>query len=175
MKLRFPWNMALLYWSRVCFESSRCCFEWLRPVFPHIWMWQPALDKRLILPLAISQIISPQTPRSLNSISPRDDDSTRTIRSMKCVVLVFEDPHGLIWPMIFTMQTWFKIDNLLIQDRRSFAVCRGRVMSRCQYDFKRLNSDFSKPSVRLHLLLLWYIDETKNKIAHKGHPKSDHW
>ena len=118
MKSRFPWNMALLYCSRVFFESSRCCFQASRPVYPRLQMSQRALDERFTLPLAISQIISRHTPTSPNSISPRDDDSTRSIRLMKRVVLVFKDPHGLIWPMIVTMQKWFTIFNLLIRDRQ---------------------------------------------------------
>jgi len=52
--------------------------------------------------------------------------------------------------------------------------CHGRVLHQCDYDFTRLRSDFIKPSVLLHLLLLWYIDETYNQIAHKGYSKCDH-
>jgi len=116
MKSRFPWNMALLDCSRVFVESSQCCFQASWPVYPRLRMWQQALDELFTLPLAISQMISRHTPTSPNSISPRDDDSTRSIRLMKRVVLVFKDPHGLIWPMIVTMQKWFMIFNLLIQD-----------------------------------------------------------
>jgi len=118
MKSRFPWNMALLYCSRVFFESSRCCFQVSWPVCPRLRMWQRALDEWFTLPLAIWLIISRQTPTSPNSISPCDDGSTRSIHLMKRVVLVFQDPHGLIWPMIVTMQKWFTIFNLLIQDHQ---------------------------------------------------------
>ena len=91
IKSRFPWNMALLYCSGVSFESSRCCLQASRPVYPLLGMWQWALDEWFTLPLAISQIFSWHTPTSHNSIGTRDDDSTRSIRSMKRVVLVFED------------------------------------------------------------------------------------
>jgi len=152
--------MALLYCSRVFFESSQCCFQASRPVYASLQMWPRALDERFKLPLPLSQIISWYTPRSPNSISPRDDDGTSSIRSKKCVVLVFKDPHGLIWPMTVTMQKWFMIFNLLIRDRQYLVVRRGTLMHRRNYDFTRLGSDFSKPSVLLYILLLWYIDET---------------
>jgi len=122
MKLRVPWNMAVLYCSRVFFESSRCCFQASRPVYPLLRMWQRALDERFRLLLSISQIIPRHTPTSPDLISPRDDDSTHSIRSMKPVVLVFKDAHGSMWPMIVTMQKWFTILNLLIQDRQYLPV-----------------------------------------------------
>jgi len=155
MKSRFPWNMALLFCSRVFFESSRCCFQASRPVYQPLRMWQRALDERFTLPFALSQTISWHTPTSPNSISPRDDDSTRSIHLVKHVVFVFKDPHGLIWPTIVTMQKWFTRFNLLIRDHQQLAVRRGRVMHRRDYDFTRLRSDFSEPSVLLHILLLW--------------------
>jgi len=122
MKLRFPWNMALLYCSRVFFESSRCCFQLSRPVYPPLRMSQWALDERFTLSLAISQIISRHTSTLSNSISPHDDDCTCSIRSMKHVLLVFKDPHGWIWRIIVTMQKWFTIFNLLIQDHQYLAI-----------------------------------------------------
>jgi len=122
MKLRFPWNIALHHCSRVIIESTRCCFQMWRPVYPLLRMWQLALDKRLTLPPVLSQIVSWHTPTSPNSICPRDDDSTRSIHLMKRVVLVFKDSHGLMWPMIVTMQKWFTIFNWLIQDRLYLAV-----------------------------------------------------
>jgi len=57
-----------------------------------------------------------------NLICLRDSDSTRSIRLMKHVGLVFKDPHGLIWPMIVTMQKWFTIFNLLIKDHSAHEV-----------------------------------------------------
>jgi len=71
-------------------------FQTSRPVYPRLRMSQRTLDERFTLPLALSKSISQRTPTSHNSISPRDDDSTRSIRLMKRVVLVFKDPHGLI-------------------------------------------------------------------------------
>jgi len=50
MKSRFPWNMALLYCSRVFFESSRCCFQAPWPMYPRLRMWQRALEERFTLP-----------------------------------------------------------------------------------------------------------------------------
>jgi len=44
-----------------------------------------------------------------------------------------------------------------------------------EHDFTRVRSDISKQSLPLHSLLLWYIDKSWNKIAHKGNPKSDYW
>jgi len=35
-------------------------------------------------------------PKSANAICRRDEDSTHSVRLMKNVVLVLEDPHGLI-------------------------------------------------------------------------------
>jgi len=122
MKSRFPWNVALHYCSTVFFESSRGWFQASQPVYTLLQMWQWALDERFTLPLAISQIGSRLTPMSPNWIYPRDDDRTRSICSIKRVVLVFKDPHGLIFPMIVTMQQWFTIFNLLIQECQYFAV-----------------------------------------------------
>jgi len=59
-------------------------------------MSQQALDERFMLPLAMSQIISQHTATFPNSISAPDNDRTRSIHSMKGVVLGFKDPHGLI-------------------------------------------------------------------------------
>jgi len=109
--------MALIQCSPVCFESSQCCFQVARPVYPLLRMWQRALDKWFTLPLAITQMIARQTPTSPNSICSHDDDSTRSICSMKSVVRVVKDPHGLIWPMVVTLQKWFTIFNMLIQNR----------------------------------------------------------
>jgi len=122
MELRFPWNMALLYSSRVFFQLSWCCFQALWPGYQLMQLWQRAIDERFTLPLAISQIISRHTAMSLSLICPRDYDSTRSIHIMKHVVLVLKDPDGLIWPMIVTMQKWFMIFNLLTQDHQYLAV-----------------------------------------------------
>jgi len=176
MKSKFPWNMALLYCSRVLFQSSRCCFQASQPVYPLLRMWQWRLDERFTLRLATLQIISRQTPTLPYLISPRDDDSTRSIHLKMRVVLAFKDPHGLIWPMIVTRQKWFTIFNLLIQDPLYLAVQLSREgLHHRDYYFVHLRSHFSKPSVLLHLILLWWIDETYNKIIHKGNTKSDHW
>jgi len=122
MQSRCPWNVALLQCSRVFIESSRGCVQASWPVYPRSRMWQSALHKQFTLPLAISQIISPHTPTLPNSISPRDNDSTGSIRLMKHLVLLFKNPHGLIWPTIVTIQKWFTIYNLLIQDRQYLPV-----------------------------------------------------
>jgi len=122
MKSRFPRNMGMLYISRVFFESSRSCFHAVQRVKPLLQMWQWAHDEQFTLPVAISQLISRHTPTLPNSFYTCDDDSTGSTRLMKCVVLVFNDPHGFIWPMIVIMQKWFTIFNLLIQDRQYLAV-----------------------------------------------------
>jgi hypothetical protein len=160
MKSRFPWNIALLYCSRLFFELSQCCFQASRPVYPRLPMWQWALDKWSTLPFAISEIISRHTPTSPNSITPRDVQNARSIRLMKRVVLVSQARHGLIWPVIVTRLKWFMIFNLLIKHHQKLAVRRGRVLHRRDYDLTHLRSDISKPLVLLHLLLLWYINET---------------
>jgi len=126
MKSRFPCNMALLYCSWVCFEWSWCCFHVSRLVNPMLRMWPRALDEQFTLRLAISQIISLHTPTSANSISTHDDNSSRCIHSTMRSVFVFKDPHGLVWPMIVTMQKWFTIFNVLIQDRQYLAVQLSR-------------------------------------------------
>jgi len=161
MKSRFPWNIAILYCSRVFFELSRCCFQVSQSVYPLLRMWQRALDIPFTLSLVISQFISRHTPTLPNTLCPHLDDSTRSVRLMMRVVHLLKAPPGLIWPMIVTMQKWFTIFDVWIQ------VChylqfnrRGRVMHHCDYDVTQLRSDFSKPSVPFHLLLLWYIDKT---------------
>jgi len=116
MKSRFPWNMVLLHCSRVFFESSGCCDQASRPVYPLLRMWQPALDEWFTLPLVISHTLSQHTLTLPNSISPHDDGSTRSIRLINDVVPVLKDLHGLFRPMIVTMHKWFTIFNLLIQD-----------------------------------------------------------
>jgi len=123
MKSRIPWKIALLWLSREFFTWSQCSIHVSWPVHPLWRMWQWALDKWFTLPLTISQIISQHTPLSLDSICPRNDDGTHSVRLMKHVVLVFQDPHGSIWPMIVTMQKWFMISNLLIQNRSELDVC----------------------------------------------------
>ena len=118
----FPWNIALHYCSRVWFGSLQCCLQASRPVYPLLWMWQWALDEWFTLCLAVSPIISQHTPMLPNSICPHADDGTHSLCFMQRVVLVLKDPHGLIWPMIVTMQKWFTIFNLLIQDCQYHAV-----------------------------------------------------
>jgi len=122
MKSRFPWSIPLLYFSRVFFGLSRCCFPESRPVYWHLRFCQWALDERFTLALAISQFISRHGPTLPKSIFPRDGGSTHSIPWTKHVLLVFKDPHGLIWQMIFTMQKWFVIFNFWIHDRQSLAV-----------------------------------------------------
>jgi len=75
--------MALLYCSRVFFESSRCCFQASRPVYPRLQMSQRALDERFTLPLAISQIISRHTPTSPNSFNRLSSFVAATEASMR--------------------------------------------------------------------------------------------
>jgi len=122
MKSRFLWNMAVLYCSRVFFKLSQCCFKVSQPVYPLLRMWQQALDEWFTLPLAISQIIFWYTPISPNLICRHNDDSTSSIHLMKCVVLIFKDQYGLIWPTIVTMQKWFTIVYFGIQDHQYLAV-----------------------------------------------------
>ena len=126
MKLGFAWYMALLDCSRVFFELSQCCLQASRPVYPLLWMSQWALEEWFTLPLAISQIISSHTPISPDLICPCDDDSTRSIHSMKGVVHVVQDPHGSIWPTIVTMQQWFTRLKLLIHDHQFLVVQLSR-------------------------------------------------
>jgi len=129
MKSRFPWNVESLNCARVFFESLRCCFQTSEPAYPPLWMWQHALDEQFAIPLAISQIICWHNPTSPNSICYRNYDSTRSIRFMHCVGVVFKDPDGVIWTMIMTLQKWFTIFDLLIQDHTTLQFNRrGRVM-----------------------------------------------
>jgi len=126
MKLRFPWNMALVQCSWVFFELSRCCFQEPQPVYPPLRRWQRAHDERFTLSSAISQIISRHSPTSPNLICLREDYSTRSIHLIKGVSLIFEDPYCIIWQMIVTMQKWFMIFISLIQDCQYFAVQLSR-------------------------------------------------
>jgi hypothetical protein len=167
--------MAFLYCARVFIGLSLCCYETSRPKYKRLLLWQRVLDEMFTLHLDISQIISPHTATSPNLVSPCADASSRSIRLMKRLVPVFQDPHDFIWAMIITMQKWFITIILVIQDLQQLVVRRGMVMHYRDHDLTHLRSDFSKRSVLLHLLTLWYIDETMNKIAHKGNPKFHYW
>jgi len=94
-------------------------------------MWQWSLDEWFKIPFASSQSIPQHTPKSHNSICPHDADSAHFACSMKRVVLVFQDPHGLIWAMIFTMQKWFTISNLLIQNHSVPCSCSTVAVGLC--------------------------------------------
>jgi len=126
MKSRLPWNMTLLIFSRMFFESLQSCFQAAQPVYPLLRVRQEALDEQFTLSLLISQIISRQTLTSPNSICPRNDDSTRSIRVMKHVVRVMKEPHCWMWPMIVIVQKWFMVISLLIQDGQYLAVERSQ-------------------------------------------------
>jgi len=150
MKLRFPWNMALLNLSRLFFELSRCCVQVSQPMYPLLGMWQWPLDERITLALTISQVISWETLASPNSMCLGNDDSTPSVTSMKRLVYIFKDPHCLIWPMILTMQKWFMILNLLILDvavrYSSWTVAGGlciiTIMISCVWDQTSVNHQF---------------------------------
>jgi len=116
MKSRFPWNVALHSSYRAFFELSLSCFQASWPVYPHLQMWQWALDTRFTLSLAISQIISTHTHTLRNLIRPANDDSTDSVRLMKHVVCLFKDPTSLNSPMIRTIERWFTIFQSLIRD-----------------------------------------------------------
>jgi len=66
---------------------------------------------------------SQRTPSSPSWNCPRDDSSTCSLRVIKSLVLVFKYPHGWIWPMIVTMQKWFKIFTLLILHHPAASWC----------------------------------------------------
>jgi len=177
MKLRFPWNMALLWCSWVFFELSLCFFPLSWPVYPLVLMWLRALDEWFTIHLAISQIISSHTPTLPNSIDPRDDDSTHSVRVVKPVVCEFDDSSWLN----LTNDSYHAevVHDITIVDERWFSSVQfnshGRVRRHRHYDFTHFRSDFSKPSIPLNVLLLRYINETQNKIPHKRNPKSNHW
>jgi len=79
---------------------------------------------------AIQQIMSQHTPTSANVICSSDDDSRHSIHWMKCVVLVFDDTDGIIWPMIVAVQKWFTMCIILIQGcslRTSCSTIAGRL------------------------------------------------
>jgi len=117
MKSRFPRNMALHWHSRVLFELLRCWCQASWPVYPLLRMCQRALEDKFTLPVAISQSITRRTPTLPSSIYSCDDESACSIHLIEHVVLAIKKPHGLIWPMIGTMQKWFNIVNLFIQGR----------------------------------------------------------
>jgi len=95
MKLRFPWNMALLECSWVFIELSQSCVEASPPVFPPLQMWQWALDQQLMLPLPIPEFISRHTLRSPWLIWLCSVHGTRSICILKHVVHIFEGPSWL--------------------------------------------------------------------------------
>jgi len=116
MKSMFPWNISLVNCSRVFFELLWCFLEASHPVYWMLRTWQWALDEWFPISLVKSQMISAHTPTLAYLIWACGVVSTLSICSMKHVVLVCRDRHGLIWPMIGTMQKWFTIfDSLEIE------------------------------------------------------------
>jgi len=162
----------------VFFELLWCCFQVSQPVYPLLWMWQQALDEQFTLSSAISQIISWHTPTLLNLISPHNNDSTCSIHLLECVVLVVKDPSTLT---LTNASCHAAVDHdISFVPTRSLCTLqlwnlRRRVLHHRDHDFTSLRSDFSKPSDVLHWLLLWYINETQNTIAHNGKFKFNHW
>jgi len=113
VKSRFPRSISLLYCSRLFFELLRYWFEASWPGHQLLPMWEWSLDEQFTILLPISQFISLHTCCSPNLIPFCIDNSTDSIHFIKPVVYVFKDPHGLIWPMILTMQMWFMMFFLL--------------------------------------------------------------
>jgi len=113
--------MAFQYWSRVFCALSRCGSQVSQQVNTIFRLWQGAHDEPFTLPRGMFQIISWYTSMSPNLISPCDDDSTHSICIMKCIMVVFEYPYGLIWSMIVIIPRWFMILNLLIRDHQYLA------------------------------------------------------
>jgi len=84
------------------------------------------------------------------------------------VVLLFNDPHGLVWWMILTMQEWFAIVDLFIQDRSvpcscstvTGGLCIIAIMFSRMWDGTPVNHQFvysyynydilTKPGIKLH-------------------------
>jgi len=123
IKSRIPRNVALLQPSRVFVGLLQWYYQ-VSPIgYPLLRLRQWALEQWFTFPLGLSTILSLHTTTSPNLICPGYDDSTRSVRLMKYVVVVFKDPHGWIWPMIVTMQKWLRICNLLIQDRLVTCSC----------------------------------------------------
>jgi len=56
-----------------------------------------------------------------------NDNSTRSVRSIKYIVLAFKNSHGLIWPIILTIQKWYSTFHLLQQDW--LVVCRCSIVA----------------------------------------------
>ena len=172
MNSRIPSNTALLQHSWVFIEWSQYCLQASRPVYPLFWMWQKAHDEHFTVSLAISQSVSCHTPTSLNWISPRIDNSTRSIRFMLHVVLSLKDCDGLIWPMIVTMQKWFIIFTLLIQDLSIPCSCSTivgelciiAIMISCIWDQTSVNIQF-------YNINCYYDTSTKPRI--KQHTKDN--
>jgi len=155
--------MSLHWGSWEFFHLSRCCFPDSRPVWPLLQTWQQALDEWFTLPLTILQIIYRNTPMLPNWIRPSDDDCTRSIWLMKHLVLIVKVPSWLN----LTNDCYHAevVHDISFVHTRSFSSLQlfnsqGRVMHHRNCDFMPFRSDFSKTSVSLHLLLLWYIDET---------------
>jgi len=155
--------MGLLDCSRVFFESSLWCFQVSWAVYPLLQMCQQVLDERLMLPLPISPIISQHTPTSSNSICPCDDDSTRSIHSMKCVVLVFTDPHGLIWPMTANMQKWFTIFKYV--DTRLSVPCSSTVAGGLCIIAIMISRVCDQTSVKHQFNYMYYRCDISNKSS----------
>jgi len=102
--------------------------------------------------VAISQIISWHNSMSTNLICLRDDNSTSSIRLIMFVVLVPEDPHGLIQPMIVNTQQWLTILNLMMHDRQYDAVqllCNGDESLRLWFHVFQITLPYTISSVTL--------------------------
>jgi len=150
--------MALLNCSRVFFELRRCWIQLSWQVYPRLGMWQRALEERFTCPLPVSKIISRHTPTWPNCVCPRHDDSTRFIHLMKHVVLLFKDPHGIIGPMIVTMQKWFTIFNLLIQVCQYFAVQllrEGYASSRLWFHTFQISLQYTISSITFTTIMIY--------------------
>jgi len=162
MKSRFPWNTPLLYHSWIFFELSWCWFQVSWPVFSLLQMWQCTLDEQFTLPFAILQIIPRHTSRLPKLICPPNDDSTCSVPLLKSVALVLQD-HSLHNLTNDCYHAEVVHDSEFVDTRGLSSLqfhCHGRVRSHHNYHLMHLRSDFSKPSVPSHLLLLWYINKT---------------
>ena len=95
---------------------------------------------------------------------------SRYICLMKRVVLVFNDPHGIIWPMIVTMQKWFTIFNLLIQDLTLPCSCSTDVGGLCIVAIV-ISCVWNQTSVNNQLNFIYYYHDISMKPIIKLHTK----
>jgi len=163
--------MALYYFSRVFFESSAWSIQASRPVYPQLWMWHWAIDELFTLPSAISQILPRQISTLPNLISQGNNDSTCSIYLMKHVVLAFKYPQGLIWTKIVTIQKWFTVINLWIENCQYHSVHlsrEGHAISQLWFHLFEIRLQYIISTITFTTIMMYWRNLESNTTQRKS-------